>query len=124
MCEKETRFFHQADAAQAIAAEGSCVLALPFGRHILKNIENRIDLFVCASYSDRVKRIAKQEELSEREAKKRLIKEERAQKRVLAFCAGMRMEAPYSYSLCLNSSELGLRGALNLVETALRTAET
>lgn len=124
MFEREARFFQQEDVAKAIAAEGSCVLALPFGRHILKDIENRIDLLVCASYRDRIKRIAKQEELSEREAKKRLIKEERRQKRASAFYTGMRAEEPYSYSLCVNSSELGLRGVLNLVETALQTAET
>ena len=119
----ELMLYRQIEAAKAVSGAGACVLFLPCARYLLRGISSRVDLFVCASLRDRIRRVAEQEKITEAAAKKRLRTEGARQKKMVALCTGKRRELPYTYFLSLNSSLLGISGTLLTAEAALKTTK-
>ena len=58
----------ESEILNAIADEGSCVIAGRSGFFVLKNHPNKLDVFITASRENRIKRIVRKQHLTETEA--------------------------------------------------------
>lgn len=74
---KDKIFRAESDAIQEIAAKGNCVIVGRAADYILRNNPNCLKLFFHASFEEKTKRICQREHLSEKDAKKKLLKEEK-----------------------------------------------
>lgn len=61
-------FKAETEILQAIAEEGSCVIAGRSGFHILKNCPNKLDIFISASREHRIERVSRKQNLTPEQA--------------------------------------------------------
>ena len=61
-------FKAESEILQAIAAEGSCVIAGRSGFYVLKNCPNKLDIFISASRERRIERVSRKQNLTPEQA--------------------------------------------------------
>ena len=108
-------FKAETEILQAIAAEGSCVIAGRSGFHILRDCPNKVDVFITASKEHRVERVARKQGLTEEEAAALIDKIDRDRDNYIKRYTGFSRYDARNYHLVLNMDNLTEDKAVELI---------
>ena len=111
----EDIFKAETEILQAIAAEGSCVIAGRSGFHILKDRPNKVDVFITASKEHRIERVARKQGLTENEAAALIDKIDRDRDNYIKRYTGASRYDARNYHLVLNMDNLTEDKAVELI---------
>ena len=108
-------FKAETEILQAIAAEGSCVIAGRSGFHVLRDCPNKVDVFITASKQHRVERVARKQGLTEEEAAALIDKIDRDRDNYIKRYTGFSRYDARNYHLVLNMDNLTEDKAVELI---------
>ena len=108
-------FKAETEILQAIAAEGSCVIAGRSGFHVLRDCPNKVDVFITASKEHRVERVARKQGLTEEEAAALIDKIDRDRDNYIKRYTGFSRYDARNYHLVLNMDNLTEDKAVELI---------
>ena len=116
-------FLAQFDAIKKIAEEGSCVLVGRCADYALESNDNLISIFIHADLDSRIKRIARDFELTDSKAKELIIKTDKKRASYYNYFTNKKWgdASSYHYSLC--SSKLGIEGTVEAIKEIIKIRE-
>ena len=95
----------ESEILNAIADEGSCVIAGRSGFFVLKNHPNKLDVFITASRENRIKRIVRKQHLTETEAETIMDSIDEARDNYVKRFTGNSRYVYRNYVLVINSDD-------------------
>lgn len=116
-------FLAQFDTVKKIADEGPCVIVGRCADYALADYDNVLKLFIYADEDDRVKRVSKRQNISEKDAKDLINKTDKKRASYYNYYSPKKWGRAESYDLCLNSSLLGIDGTVELIAKAIESYE-
>lgn len=108
---------------QHIAEQGPCVIIGRCADYALANNPNRMSIFIHAPLEDRIRRVAKRQNLAPDRARALINKTDKRRASYYEYYSSQKWGAVDSYDLCLNSSYLGLGGTVELLQTVAAQKE-
>lgn len=108
-------FKAETEILQAIAAEGSCVIAGRSGFHVLRDCPNKVDVFITASKEHRVERVARKQGLTEEAAAVLIDKIDQDRDNYIKRYTGVSRYDARNYHLVLNMDSLTEDKAVELI---------
>lgn len=108
-------FIVQNDIIKELAEKEQCVIIGRCGDYALRNFENKLTVFIYGDLKDRVRHIAEIRGVSEDEAEVLVGKEDKRRASYYNFYTGLKWGVPERYSICLNSSLLGIDGCAEVI---------
>lgn len=108
-------FMAQYDAIKKLAETESCVIVGRCADYALKNNPDRVSVFIKADINDKIKRIMRVYNLSEDKAKDMIIKTNKKRSNYYNFYTNQKWADSRCYDLCIDSSELGIDGTIELI---------
>jgi cytidylate kinase len=105
---QEGLYQFQSDAITKAAREGNCVFVGRTADYVLRDFPNTVNIFITASFEERIKRVCERQQLTADEAMKYINAREEARSTYYNYYTGKRWGAAESYDLCVSSSILGL----------------
>ncbi len=105
----------QREAVLSVAEKGSCVIVGRCADYILRDKPGLVRVFICAGDEQRVKRICERDGLSEKEAREKMKKMDKARAAYYSFHTDRKWGDASSYDLCVNSSLLGPEKTAELI---------
>lgn len=108
-------FLAQFDAIKKIASEGPCVLVGRCADYALEEYPNKVSVFIHADMEDRIRRIARTEDLSDAAAKDKIIKADKKRASYYNYYTSKRWGEASSYDLSLSSSKLGINKTVEAI---------
>ena len=105
---QEGLYQFQSDAITKAAREGNCVFVGRTADYVLRDFPNTVNIFITASFEERIKRVCERQQLTADEAMKYINAREEARSAYYNYYTGKRWGAAESYDLCISSSILGL----------------
>ena len=109
----------QREAVLHVAGQGSCVIVGRGADDILRNEDRLFRVFVSAGINFRVQRVVKRDGISEAEARDRIRSMDKARSAYYNFNTEQKWGAVQNYDLCLNVSQWGTDGSVELILRAL-----
>ena len=106
----------QTDIIKKLAYQGPCVIVGRCADYVLKGFADCIDVFICADREDRIRRISKRYDLSERKAADRIAKVDRERKYYYESHTGREWGSMDTYQIMLNVSRLGVERMVDMLE--------
>ena len=103
----ETFFKIQSDIIRELAAEKSCVFVGRCADYILRDHPRCINVFITADADDRVKRVARDQQLTVEKAQDVIEKTDKKRSEYYNYFSNKTWGVAGSYHLCINSSILG-----------------
>ncbi len=116
-------FLAQFDAIKGIASEGPCVLIGRCADYALEDRPDVLRVFIRAELDDRIRRIAKQFDLSDAKAKDMIVKTDKKRAGYYNYYSNKKWGDSESYDFCLNSSILGIDGAVDAIKDLIELKE-
>jgi len=104
----ETFFKIQSDIIRELAAEKSCVFVGRCADYILRDHPRCINVFITADADDRVKRVARDQQLTVEKAQEVIEKTDKKRSEYYNYFSNKTWGVAGSYHLCINSSVLGI----------------
>lgn len=114
-------FAAQSDAIRRIISERPCVFVGRAADYVLEGHKNRFSVFLSADLSDRVKRVSKKYQLTEREAEVAIRKVDRQRSLYYDYFTEMQWGASDHYDCCLCTSCFGLEKTADAIEQLIKT---
>ena len=108
-------FLAQFDAIKKIAEEGPCVLVGRCADYALESYDNVMSVFIHADIDSRVKRIARDFELTDSKAKELIIKTDKKRASYYNYYTNKKWGDATSYHYTLCSSQLGIDGTVEAI---------
>ncbi len=108
-------FMAQYDAIKKLADEESCIIVGRCADYALKNNPDCISVFIKADINDKIKRIMRVYNLSEDKAKDMIVKTNKKRSNYYNFYTNQKWADSRCYDLCIDSSELGIDGTIELI---------
>lgn len=105
----------QREAVLSVAEQGSCVIVGRCADHILRDKPGLVRVFICASDDARVERICRRDGVSEKEAREKMKKMDKARAAYYSFHTDRQWAAAGNYDLCVSSSLRGIDAAADLI---------
>lgn len=99
----------------AIADEGSCVIAGRSGFFVLKDRPNKVDIFITASRENRINRIMKKQNITKQEAEALLDSVDKARENYIKRYTGTSRYDTRNYDLTINMDNLTEDKAVELI---------
>ena len=112
----------QREAVLHVAGQGSCVIVGRGADYILRNEDRLFRVFVSAGIDFRVQRVVKRDGTSEAQARDGIRSMDKARSAYYNFNTEQKWGAVQNYDLCLNVSQWGTDGSVELILCALRQA--
>ena len=112
---QESLFKFQSDAIRRAADEGSCVFVGRCADYVLRDYDNRVDVFITANLADRIARVCSRLGCDEEAARKKISSGENERSTYYNYYTGKEWGHSASYDLCVNSSLLGLEGTAEFI---------
>ena len=112
---QESLFKFQSDAIRRAADEGSCVFVGRRADYVLRDYDNRVDVFITANLADRIARVCSRLGCDEETARKKIASGENERSTYYNYYTGKEWGHSASYDLCVNSSLLGLEGTAGFI---------
>ena len=106
-----------------IAEQGPCVIIGRSADYALADNPNLLSLFICAPLEDRVKRVAKRQNLTPDKARQLIIKTDKRRASYYEYYSSQKWGAVDSYDFCINSSYLGIGRTVELIQTMVAHKE-
>lgn len=113
-------FIVQNDIIKELAQKEQCVIIGRCGDYALRNFDNKLTVFIYGDIKDRVRHIAEVEGVSEDVAENMVAKEDKRRASYYNFYTGLKWGVPERYSICLNSSLLGIDGCAEMIVDVVR----
>ena len=88
--------------------------------YVLRDHGNCVNVFICADWEDRVKRIAEKYDISERKAADKIKKMDRERQHYYESHTGLEWGSIDSHHMLLNVSRLGMERAVDILEKIYR----
>ncbi|MCR4860961.1 MAG: cytidylate kinase-like family protein [Bacteroidales bacterium] len=107
-------FKFQSKAIRDIAEKGSAIFVGRASDYVLRDLDC-LDVFICAPLEDRVARVCRHTEMSAEEARKYVVRKDKARREYYNFFTFGNWGEASNYDICVDSSLLGLEGAADLV---------
>lgn len=111
------------NTVRQIAEQGPCVIIGRCADYALAEHPNHLSLFIHAPLEDRIRRVAKRQNLTPEKAKTLIMKTDKRRASYYEYYSSQKWGAVDSYDCCLNSSLLGLGGTVELIRTLVEHKE-
>lgn len=110
-------FKAQSDVILKAAKSGSCVIVGRCADYILRNIEDRVDIFICSTTAARLERSRTYPEYQEKGnlQEKKLEEMDKRRAAYYNYYTGQKWGDSRHYDLCINSGRLGIDHSVNLI---------
>ena len=108
-------FNYQAKVIKELAAKESCVIVGRCADYILRDHPELVSVFVHANSDFRAARIAEEDKLPDAKVRDLLVKTDKKRANYYNFQSEKQWGAASSYNLCIESSEVGIDGAVDLI---------
>ncbi len=118
----ETLFNIQSDVIRNIANEHSAVIVGRCADYVLKDHKYCLNIFINASFDDRIKRVMGYEHISEQKALELIEKTDKKRAAYYNYFSNKTWGAAESYHLCIDSSVLGIDETVNFIEKFTKKA--
>ena len=118
---QENLFKFQSDAILRAASESSCVFVGRCADHVLRDIPNKIDVFITADIDARIRRVSERKGCTPEQARKAIANGESDRSSYYDYYTGKRWGHSDSYDLCVNTSILGIQGTAELIREFIRS---
>ena len=117
---------HQAqiDTIHNLAQQKDCVIVGRCADYILKEKKQLLRIFICADLQDRIQHIMERDQLSEKEARKKIKEMEKSRSAYYNFNTDQKWADPTNYDLCINVSKLGVQKTVDLIIETLHQITT
>lgn len=115
MLSGDSLFAMQSETIRRIASEGSCVIVGRIADYVLRHHKPLISVFITADMDDRVKRIMEYENIDASQAATLVKKADKMRASYYNFYSEKTWGSAESYHLCINTSQVGIEGAAQLV---------
>ena len=110
----------QSEIIRKLAGRGSCVVVGRCADFVLKDVADCLNVFICADIDDRVKRIAKRYDMSEKKAADKIKKIDRERRYYYESRTGLYWGDIDSHQMLLNASRLGIEGTVDILESVYK----
>lgn len=112
-------FIAQTEIIKQLAHQESCVIVGRCSNYVLQNEEgiHKLDLFICADMEHRIERIKAKYELTDAQAKDRIMKTEKKRRTYYNYYSNGNWGLASDYDLCINIGRIGIDTAVRLVKT-------
>lgn len=117
---QEGLYKFQCEAIRKAAQQGNCVFVGRTADYILRDMKQKVDVFITANLSDRIEAVAQRHNLSHTEAKKYIQNKEEERASYYNYYTGKKWGAAESYDLCVNTSILGIERTAQYIEQFIR----
>lgn len=112
-------FIAQAETIKQLAHESSCVIVGRCANYVLREEDdiNKLDLYIYADFEQRIERIKNTYNLTEAQAKDKIIKTEKKRKTYYNYYSNGNWGAASEYDLCINITPIGFDTAIEMVKS-------
>lgn len=116
-------FLAQFDTIKKIAEEESCVMVGRCADYALEDYENVINIFIYADLDRRIRRVAREFDISDAKAKDIIVKNDKKRAGYYNYYTNKEWGEAKGYDLCINSAKLGVDGAVELIKQYIETRQ-
>ena len=109
-------FLAQFDTIKKIADEGPCVMVGRCADYALEGYENVMNVFIYADLEQRIRRVAREFNLTDAKAKDFIIKNDKKRASYYNYYTNKEWGNAKGYDLCLNSGKLGIDGTVRVIK--------
>lgn len=109
-------FLAQFDTIKKIASEGPCVIVGRCADYALADHPNVVSVFLHADLQERIPRIVRRHEISDAKAKDMILKNDKKRASYYNYYTSKKWGEAAGFDLCLNTSTLGLEGAVHMIK--------
>lgn len=111
-------FIAQAETIKQLAHESSCVIVGRCANYVLEDDDqiNKLDLFIYADLESRIKRIKGEYNLTDAQAKDKIIKTEKKRRTFYNYYSSGNWGHTTDYDLCINVSPLTVETTIEMVK--------
>ena len=111
-------FISQAETIKQLAHESSCVIVGRCANYVLEDDDqiNKLDLFIYADLESRIKRIKGEYNLTDAQAKDKIIKTEKKRRTFYNYYSSGNWGHATDYDLCINVSPLTVETTIEMVK--------
>ena len=106
-------FMIQSDTIRNVASKGGCVIVGRCATYILKDKSKKV--FICANEKDRIERIKRSYNVSEKEAKDIMVESDKKRENYHSYYTNQDWKDKNNYDLYINTSEVGIDKAVDMV---------
>ncbi len=117
-------FLAQFNAIKKIADEGPCILVGRCADYALEEYDNVLTLFIHADLDARIRRIAREHDLTDAKAKDLIHKTDKKRASYYNYYTNKRWADAASYDVCLNSAVLGIEGTVKAIIELVKIKES
>jgi len=110
-------YMAQADIIRKIAEEGPCVIVGRCADYVLKKKENLVNIFIMADMPFRVERAMRIDGMPSEKIEDSILKMDKSRYNYYNFHTGEKWGKAENYSLCVNSSHVGIDKAVEVIKT-------
>ena len=108
-------FLAQFDTIKKIAQNESCVIVGRCADYALADEPHCLNIFIRSNMEDRIKRICKRLDVTESKAKDIIKKEDKQRSSYYNYYTSKKWGDARSYDLCLNTSQISVEDAVELI---------
>ena len=112
-------FLAQFDAIKKIADDGPCILVGRCADYALEERKDVINIFIHADLDARIRRIAREYDLTDAKAKDKIIKTDKKRASYYNYYTNKKWGDAESYDICINSSKFGVDGCVKAIKDFL-----
>lgn len=109
-------FLAQFDTIKKLADEESCVIVGRCGDYALADYPNTVTVFITGDEADKISYLAELYNTTEAKAKDIMIKTDKKRSSYYNYYASKKWGDARSYDLCINSSSVGVDGAIQIIQ--------
>ncbi|MCR5206425.1 MAG: cytidylate kinase-like family protein [Lachnospiraceae bacterium] len=109
-------YMAQADIIRKIAEEGPCVIVGRCADYILRKKENLVNIFVMADMPFRIERAQRIDGMPSEKIEENIRKMDKRRYNYYNFHTGEKWGKAENYSLCINSSRIGIESAVQCIK--------
>lgn len=111
-------FLAQAETIKQLAKEKSCVIVGRCANYVLREEEDvrTVNLYIYADLDYRIKRIKEEENLTEKQAKDRIVKTEKKRRTYYNYYSNGNWGNATEYDLCINLTDIDFDAAVEIVK--------
>lgn len=112
-------FIKQTQIIKELAQKGSGVFVGRCADYILDDYKELLRVFIYADMDSRIARVSEFDGVTLKQAKERIVKKERQRKAYYNYYTDRTWGSVASYDLCINTSRVGIDGAVELIKKAI-----
>jgi len=117
-------FVVQAEVIKEIAdREEGAVIVGRCADYVLSERKNLVRVFVCADFSNRVKKVMRVHDLTESKAKDAVVKTDKRRTNYYSYYTGEKWGKTDNYDLIVSTDKIGIEGAAQVIKSYLETLD-